>query len=124
MRFIVLCFVLVLSTIVLVLSTKRSERAADLHLGHNASMHAVAALYRRHRFFSEVISHCVWLYFRSLESFRDVEEMMAVLGVTRTSASIRAWCLKFGQASAHELRRRRPRPGERVALGRSVHPDQ
>jgi putative transposase len=39
-------------------------------------------LYRRHRFPSEVISHCVWLYFRFSISYRDVEEMMAVRGLT------------------------------------------
>ena len=42
------------------------------------------ALYRRHRFPSEVISHCVRLYFRFSISYRDVEEMMAVRGLTLT----------------------------------------
>jgi putative transposase len=30
-------------------------------------------LYSRHRFPSEVISHCVWLYFRFAISYRDFE---------------------------------------------------
>src|SRR6266511_1291741 len=30
-------------------------------------------LYHRHRFPAEIISHCVWLYFRFALSFRDVE---------------------------------------------------
>jgi putative transposase len=32
------------------------------------------ALYRRHRFPAEIISHAVWLYFRFNLSHRDVEE--------------------------------------------------
>jgi len=70
-------------------------------------------LYRRHRFPSEVISHCVWLYFRFSISYRDVEEMMAVRGLTLTYETIRYWCLKFGQTYANSLRRKSPRPGDR-----------
>ena len=57
----------------------------------------------------------MWLYFRFALSFRDVEEIMAMRGVTLTYEAIREWCLKFGRTCANELRRRRPRPGERVA---------
>ena len=78
-------------------------------------MHTAASLYRRHRFPAEIISHCVWLYFRFALSFRDVEEIMAMRGVTLTYEAIREWSRKFGQTYANELRRRRPRPGERVA---------
>jgi len=73
-------------------------------------------LYRRHRFPSEVISHCVWLYFRFSISYRDVEEMMAVRGLTLTYETIRHWCLKFGQTYANGLRRRSARPGDRWHL--------
>jgi putative transposase len=73
-------------------------------------------LYRRHRFPSEVISHCVWLYFRFSISYRDVEEMMAVRGLTLTYETIRYWCLKFGQTYANGLRRSRPQPGDRWHL--------
>jgi putative transposase len=34
--------------------------------------------YHRHRLPTEIISHCVWLYFRFPLSFRDVEEMLAI----------------------------------------------
>ncbi|MGA7950700.1 MAG: hypothetical protein WCA45_11170 [Thiobacillaceae bacterium] len=44
--------------------------------------------YKGHRFPAEIISHCVWLYFRFSLSFRDVEEMMAERGVTSTGAGI------------------------------------
>jgi len=75
-----------------------------------------ASLYRRHRFPSEIISHSVWLYFRFALSYRDVEEIMAVRGVVVTYEAIREWCLKFGQTYANELRRRRPRPGDKWHL--------
>ncbi len=35
--------------------------------------------YKRHRFPTEIISQCVWLYFRFAVSYRDVEEMMAAM---------------------------------------------
>ena len=40
------------------------------------------ALYYRHRFPAEMISHSVWLYFRFALSFRDVEEILAMRRVT------------------------------------------
>ena len=79
-------------------------------------MHAAASIYRRHRFPAEIISHSVWLYFRFALSFHDVEEIMAMRGVTLTYETIREWCLKFGQTFANELRRRRPRPGDKWHL--------
>jgi putative transposase len=54
----------------------------------------------------------VWLYFRFSLSFRDVEELMAQRGIVVTYETVRQWCLKFGQTSANELRRRRPRCGD------------
>jgi putative transposase len=71
-----------------------------------------AALYRRHRFPREIIAHCVWLYHRFTLSFRDIEELMAMRGVTLTYETIRRWCSKFGQTYANGLRRRRPRSGD------------
>ena len=44
---------------------------------HTARMRS-DSLYHRHRFPAEIISHCVWLYFRFTLSFRDVEEMLAM----------------------------------------------
>jgi putative transposase len=69
-------------------------------------------LYKRHRFPSEIISHCVWLYFRFCLSYRDVEELMFVCGMVITYEAIRKWCRKFGQQYANQLRRRRPKPGD------------
>ena len=48
---------------------------------HTALMSTSTSLYHRHRFPAEIISHCVWLYFRFALSFRDVEEMLAMRGV-------------------------------------------
>ena len=79
-------------------------------------MNMPTRLYRRHRFPSQIISHCVWLYFRFNLSYRDVEEMMRMRGVTLTYETVRDWCLKFGQTYANSLRRKRPRLGDRWHL--------
>jgi putative transposase len=72
--------------------------------------------YYRHRFPVEIISHCVWLYFRFALSFRDVEEMLAMRGVSLSYETVREWCLKFGQTYANRLRHKSPRPGDRWHL--------
>ena len=64
----------------------------------------------------EIISHSVWLYFRFALSFRDVEEMLKMRGVTLSYETIREWCLKFGQTYANGLRRRSSQPGDRWHL--------
>ncbi len=51
-----------------------------------------------------------------LLSYRDVEELLAERGVILTYETVRQWCLKFGQTYANELRRRRPRPGDKWHL--------
>jgi putative transposase len=79
---------------------------------HNRLMHSPISRYHRHRFPAEIISHCVWLYFRFALSFRDVEEMLAMRGVSLSHEMVREWCLKFSQAYADGLRRRSPRPGD------------
>jgi putative transposase len=75
-----------------------------------------APSYKRHRFPPAIISHAVWLYFRFALSYRDVEELLAERGVIVTYETIRQWCRKFGQTYANELRRRRPRPGDKWHL--------
>jgi putative transposase len=73
-------------------------------------------LYHRRRFPAEVISHCVWLYFRFCLSYRDVEEIMAKRGVAVTYETVRDWSQKFGGAYAKRLRSRATRPGDRWHL--------
>jgi hypothetical protein len=63
-------------------------------------MNPCAPSYYRHRFPSEIISRCVWLYFRFALSYRDVEEMMHERGVNVTYETAREWCLKFGHLCA------------------------
>ena len=82
---------------------------------HTSLRHSIS-LYHRHRFPAEIISHCVWLYFRFALSFRDVEEMLAMRGVALTYETVREWCLKFGQTYANGLRHKSPRPGDRWHL--------
>ena len=72
--------------------------------------------YKNHRFPAEIISHGVWLYFRFCLSYRDVEELLFARGIIVTYEAIRKWCRKFGQAYANQLRRRRPRPGDKWHL--------
>src|SRR5882762_8994704 len=74
---------------------------------------ALANRYKNHRFPMEIISHAVWLYFRFCLSFRDVEELLLERGIVVTYEAIRKWCGKFGQQYANQLRRRRPRPGDK-----------
>jgi putative transposase len=77
---------------------------------------SAASSYHRHRFPPEIISHCVWLYFRFALGFRDVEEMLAMRGLFLSYETIRYLCLKFGQTYANDLRQRSPRPGDRWHL--------
>jgi putative transposase len=69
--------------------------------------------YKNHRFPVEIISHAVWLYFRFCLSYRDVEELLFARGIIVTYEAIRKWCRKFGQQYANQLRRRRPRSGDK-----------
>ncbi|MFB6784607.1 IS6 family transposase [Streptomyces sp. NPDC056352] len=72
--------------------------------------------YKGHRYPVEVISHCVWLYFRFPLSFREVEELMLQRSVAVSHETVRRRCAKFGQDYANALRRRRPRPRDKWHL--------
>jgi putative transposase len=87
-------------------------------------MRTSVSRYHRHRFPAEIISHSVWLYFRFALSFRDVEEMLAMRGVTLSYETIREWCLKFSQTYANGLRRRSSRPSDRDGTWMSIPKDQ
>ena len=64
--------------------------------------------YRRHRFHPDIIKQVVWLYFRFTMSYRDVEDLLAKRGIDVSYETIRLWVLKFGQAYARRIRKRRP----------------
>jgi putative transposase len=83
---------------------------------HTSEMNPSDSLYHRHRFPPEIISNCVWLYFRFSLSFRDVEELMSSRGVALTYETVREWCLKFGQTYANGLRRKSAHTGDRWHL--------
>src|SRR5712691_8266471 len=72
--------------------------------------------FRGYRFPSEIITHAVWLYNRFSLSHRDVEELLAGRGIQVSYEAIRLWCRKFGPLLACELRRRRPRRGDKWFL--------
>ncbi len=72
--------------------------------------------YKGFRFPQEIISHALWLYHRFSLSYRDVEELLFARGVTVTYETVRQWCRKFGQQYANELRRRRPKTGDKWHL--------
>ncbi len=69
-------------------------------------MNSARSPYRGYRFPPEIISYCVWLYFRFSVSYRDIEELMAERGVVVTYETIRTWCYKFGQDYAKRIRAR------------------
>ena len=71
-----------------------------------------ASPYFGYRFPGEIISCCLWLYFRFSLSYRDVEVMMAERGVVVTYESIRAWCERFRRDNAKRIRARRGKLGD------------
>jgi len=68
--------------------------------------------YHRHRYPIDIISQCVWLYFRFSLSYRDVELLMAERGISVSYETVRAWCSKFGKEYAKRLRRSRGPVGD------------
>jgi putative transposase len=77
---------------------------------------ATTERYKNHRFPGEIISHGVWLSYRFTLSYRDGQELLFERGIDVTYEAIRQWCRKFGQDYANQLRRRRPRPGDKWYL--------
>ena len=59
------------------------------------------ALYRRHRFPAEIISHAVWLYHLFSLSLRDIELILAERGVVVTHESIRHGIVNLTCAARH-----------------------
>jgi putative transposase len=70
---------------------------------------STAPSYRGYRFPAEVISHCVWLYFRFCLSFRDVQQMMLERGIEVSHEAIRP---SSALSYARRLRRRGGRHGD------------
>jgi len=72
--------------------------------------------YRGFRFPPEVISHCVWLYYRFNLSLRDIEELMLERDIEVTYETIHQWTRRFGPAHANALHRRHPQPADKWHL--------
>ena len=64
-------------------------------------------LYKGYRFPPEIISRCVWLYYRFGVSLRDVSELMVARGIEVSHEAIRLWTLRFGTEYVRRLRRTR-----------------
>jgi putative transposase len=64
--------------------------------------------YRGFRFPAEIINQAVWLYHSFSLSLREVELILAARGIMVSYETIREWSLRFGQAYARKLKRRRP----------------
>src|SRR4029450_869665 len=62
-------------------------------------------LYKGYRFPPEIISRCVWLYYRFGVSLRDVSELMVARGIEVAHDAIRLWTLRFGPEYARRLKR-------------------
>jgi putative transposase len=62
--------------------------------------------YKHHRFPPDIISYAVWLYYRFNLSHRDIEDLLAELGITVSYETIRLWSIKFGAKYAGRLKRR------------------
>jgi putative transposase len=82
----------------------KAEDVIRLLMRHTPLMRTSVPRYYRHRFPLQIISHSVWLYLRFALSFRDVEEMLAMPGVSLSYETVREWCLKFDQTYANGLR--------------------
>ena len=61
------------------------------------------ATHRGYRFPPEILTLRVWPYFRLSLSFRDVEDLLAELGVVFLYETMRQWCRTFGLAYAWRL---------------------
>src|SRR5262249_54773449 len=65
-----------------------------------------------HRFPGAIISHRVWLSDRYPRSYRDVQELLFERDIEVTHEALPPWCRKCGHDDAHQLQRRRRRPGD------------
>jgi len=81
-----------------------------------------------YRFPRSVIAFAVWSYRRFNLSLRDVEDLLAELGVTVSYETIRAWIDRFGPQIASQICRDRPPAGDKwhidemvITIGGELH---
>ena len=75
-----------------------------------------ASSYRGYRFPVEIISHCVWLYFRFCLSFRDVQEMLLERGVVVSLANSYIRLLLASEIVRGNVAANRTDPAKRAAV--------
>ena len=71
-----------------------------------------ANLYKRYRFPAAIIQHAAWLYHRFNLSHRDIEDLLAGLGIELSYESVRLWCNKFGPLFSKRLKRKHAEFGD------------
>ena len=70
-------------------------------------MNIADALFKNHRYPTEIIQYAVWLYIVFPLSFRDVELLLHERGIIVSHETVRAWSYKFGPHFAQQIRRNR-----------------
>ena len=63
-------------------------------------------MYKHHRFPPQISQYAVWLYHRFNHSHRDIEDLLAVRGITVSYEAIRLWCNKFGLKYVRRLKKK------------------
>lgn len=66
--------------------------------------------YRNLDFPSSIVQKAVWMYVRFNLSLRDVEELLAELGIKVSYETIRRWVARFGPLMAKRMRQTRSAP--------------
>lgn len=69
-----------------------------------------------------VIGFAVWANHRFALIFRDVEDLLASLGITVSYETIRNWVARFGAEFAAKVRRDRPSPADKWHFDEIVVP--
>ncbi len=72
--------------------------------------------YKRHRFPSEIISYAVWLRYCFNFSHRDIEDLLAELGMTVSREAIRLCCIRCGFIYTCRLKTKRGSYGDTLYI--------
>ena len=72
--------------------------------------------YKRHRFPAEIMSYAVWFYYRFNLSHRDIEDLLAELGITVSREAIRLWFIKYGAVYTRRLKRTHQGYGDKLFI--------
>ncbi len=73
-----------------------------------------------YRFPAVIVGEVVRLRYRFNLSLRDIPALLTRSGIVLSHETVRQWCDTFGPAYAKQIRRRRPRPGDKWHLDEMV----